>query len=155
MAHEGTRPKGWLGPWISQSHLTPDLLHEAGYEYLLDWCMDDQPVWLRTRSGRILAVPYPQEINDIPAVVTRKVGADEFAEMIIDNFDEMLRQSAKQPLVYGVALHAFIAGQPFRIVHLRRALEHLCRARDRVWFASTGEIAAHFAAHAPIKPEKA
>ncbi|MBV9568192.1 MAG: polysaccharide deacetylase family protein, partial [Hyphomicrobiales bacterium] len=106
-SHEGARPKGWLGPWISQSHLTPDLLHEAGYEYLLDWCMDDQPVWMNTRSGRILAVPYPQEINDIPAVVSRKASADEFAEMIVDNFDEMLEQSADMPLVMGIALHAY------------------------------------------------
>ena len=54
--HEGRPPQGWLGPWISQSHVTPDLLAEAGYRYLLDWCHDDQPVWLRTRGGR----PHPR-----------------------------------------------------------------------------------------------
>ena len=42
---EGRAPEGWLGPWISHSHRTPDLLAEAGYRYLLDWCMDDQPIW--------------------------------------------------------------------------------------------------------------
>ena len=86
-------PQGWLGPWISQSRTTPDLLHEAGYRYLLDWCMDDQPVWMRTRKGRILALPYPQELNDIPMIVGRKIGGDAFADMIVDNFDEMLEQS--------------------------------------------------------------
>src|SRR5947209_11178121 len=35
--HEGSRPRGWLGPWIAQSRLSPDLLKEAGYDYLLDW----------------------------------------------------------------------------------------------------------------------
>ena len=34
--------------WISHSHVTPDLLAEAGYRYLLDWSMDDQPVWFRS-----------------------------------------------------------------------------------------------------------
>ena len=24
--HSGEKPKGWLGPWISESHVTPDLL---------------------------------------------------------------------------------------------------------------------------------
>ena len=24
--HAGVTPKGWLGPWISESHVTPDLL---------------------------------------------------------------------------------------------------------------------------------
>jgi allantoinase len=33
----GAKPKGWLGPWISQSAVTPDLLAEAGYSYHLDW----------------------------------------------------------------------------------------------------------------------
>ena len=62
------RRAGWLGPWISESAVTPDLLAEAGYRYVLDWAMDDQPIFLRTRGGgRLLAVPYPQELNDIPA----------------------------------------------------------------------------------------
>jgi peptidoglycan/xylan/chitin deacetylase (PgdA/CDA1 family) len=48
--HEGKPPRGWLGPWISETERTPDLLHEAGFHYALDWAMDDQPVWLRTRG---------------------------------------------------------------------------------------------------------
>ena len=35
-AEEGRPPEGWLGPWISQSHVTPDLLTHAGYRYQLD-----------------------------------------------------------------------------------------------------------------------
>src|SRR5690606_22830885 len=66
--HEGKSPRGWMAPWMSQSYVTPDLLKEAGYRYMMDWPMDDQPVWLRTRSGPILSVPYPLEINDAPAM---------------------------------------------------------------------------------------
>ena len=51
-AIEGRAPRGWLGPWISESALTPDLLAEAGYAYLLDWTMDDQPVFFRARGER-------------------------------------------------------------------------------------------------------
>ena len=76
----GTSPKGWLGPWISESQHTPDLLAEAGYEYLLDWCHDDQPIWLETRAGRILSVPYPQELNDIPQIVGRRQEAAGFGD---------------------------------------------------------------------------
>lgn len=138
---EGTAPAGWLGPWISQSKLTPDLLHEAGYRYLLDWCHDDQPTWMTTRSGRILSVPYPQEINDIPAIMVRRNSASDFADMIIDNFDEMLDQSRQQPLVMGIALHAYIVGQPFRLRHLRRALAHIADHADQIWLTTTGAIA--------------
>ena len=96
--HEGTRPAGWLGPWIAETPITPDLLHEAGYEYVLDWCADDQPWWLAARGGRILAVPYPQELNDSNAIVARRASAGEFAGMIVDQFDEMREQAARQPL---------------------------------------------------------
>lgn len=140
---EGAPPKGWLGPWISQSCVTPDLLQEAGFRYLLDWCMDDQPVWMATRHGRILAVPYPQELNDIPAIVARKDSPAQFAEAIVDAFDEMLEQSERAPVVMGIALHAYIVGQPHRLRPLRRALAHIAARRDAVWLTTPGAIAAH------------
>ena len=147
--HEGKPPAGWLGPWISESRVTPDLLQEAGYRYLLDWCMDDQPIWFRTRRGRILALPYPQELNDIPMIVGRKLGGDAFADMINDNFDEMLLQSRAQPLVMGIALHPYLLGQPYRLRHLRRALQHIADHRDDIWITTAGAIAAHASALAP------
>ncbi|MEI8147363.1 MAG: polysaccharide deacetylase family protein [Alphaproteobacteria bacterium] len=142
---DGRRPKGWLGPWISQSRVTPDLLHEAGYTYMLDWCMDDQPIWFKTRTGRILAVPYPQELNDIPMIVGRKIGADAFADMIVDNFDEMLEQAASGPLVMGIALHPYLMGQPYRLRHLKRALAHIVAKRNEIYVTTAGAIAAHVA----------
>jgi len=139
--HEGQAPAGWLSPWIAETALTPDLLQEAGYSYLMDWCMDDQPVWLTTRQGHILSLPYPQEINDSAAIMGRQVGAAEFADMVIDQFDELLTQSRGQPLCMGIALHAMVIGQPFRMKHLRRALEHIHRHRGDCWLATAGEIA--------------
>ncbi|MEL6963641.1 MAG: polysaccharide deacetylase family protein [Pseudomonadota bacterium] len=142
---EGRCPKGWLGPWISESRVTPDLLDEAGYDYVLDWCHDDQPVWMATRSGRILAVPYPQELNDIPQIVARNREAAEFADMIIDAFDIMLAESADHPLVMGIALHAYIMGHPHRLKHLARALRAIkAAADDRVWITTAGAINDHY-----------
>jgi peptidoglycan/xylan/chitin deacetylase (PgdA/CDA1 family) len=148
--HEGQAPAGWLSPWIAESHVTPDLLAEAGYRYTLNWCHDDQPTWLRTRSGKpLLSIPYPQEVNDIPAIVVRRMEADAFADMIVDQFNEMLEQSVEQPLVMGIALHPYIVGQPHRLRHLRRALGHIAHPRDRVWLCRAGEIAASAEALAP------
>ena len=143
----GAAPRGWLGPWISQSAVTPDLLQEAGYEYLLDWCHDDQPTWMETRGGRILSVPYPQELNDIPQIVGRKREGAEFADMIIDAFDVMIEESARRPLVMGIALHGYLMGHPHRLKHLARALSHIQRAGgERVWWATAGAINAHYRA---------
>ncbi|MEM8958059.1 MAG: polysaccharide deacetylase family protein [Pseudomonadota bacterium] len=145
LATRGHRPKGWLGPWISQSAVTPDLLQEAGYEYLLDWCHDDQPVWMETRAGRILAIPYPQELNDIPQIVGRKREGAEFGDMICDAFDVMLEESARRPLVMGIALHGYLMGHPHRFKHLARALEYIAETGgDRVWWTTAGAINDHY-----------
>jgi allantoinase len=140
----GNAPAGWASPWIAETALTPDLLQEAGFSYLLDWCMDDQPVWLTTRGGRILSVPYSQELNDSSAIIGRHVGAAEFSGMIIDQFEEMRATPGDQPLVMSVILHAFISGQPFRLRALRRALDHILKSGEPLWLTQPGAIASHF-----------
>ncbi|MBI4182718.1 MAG: polysaccharide deacetylase, partial [Proteobacteria bacterium] len=122
-----------------------DLLKEAGYLYMMDWPVDDQPFWFRTRNGPILSVPYPSEANDSLAMITRRESVRDWTENVIDNFDEMLRQSERQPLVMGVALHTHVLGQPFRLKGLRRVIEHVVRYRDRIWLARPGEIADYVA----------
>ena len=78
-------------------------------------------------------------------IIARQMDAKDFAAMVIDNADEMLEQSRRQPLVMGLALHPYIVGQPYRLRHLRRALAHLAGLRDRgdVWFTTPGEICRH------------
>jgi allantoinase len=139
--NEGKAPAGWLSPWISETHATLDLLKAAGYRYVLDWCSDDQPFWLQTTAGPLLSVPYPQEINDSSTVIGRLVNAQHFADMIIDQFEEMLQQSNDQPVVMGIALHSHISGQPFRLRPLRRALEYIVRKRHLLWLTRAGTIA--------------
>ena len=146
--HEGARPVGWMSPWLSNSTVTMDLLQEAGYRYAMDWTMDDQPIWIRTRQGRILAMPYPIEVNDTRGIVWYRYTADEFADMIVDQFDEMLAQSTRQPLVCPISLHPFVIGRPYRIRRLRRALQHILGHRDGghrdgVWLTRPRDICAH------------
>jgi allantoinase len=148
----GQTPAGWLSPWISESLHTPDLLAETGYGYTLNWCHDDQPHPLRTAStpsGQPLwAVPYPQELNDIPMIITRQMDGKDFAQMIIDQLAEMLEQTQSPkaaPLVMGIALHPYIVGQPYRLRHLRRTLQQVAAARDngQVWMTTPGAIFKH------------
>lgn len=149
LTESGQAAAGWLSPWISESLVTPDLLTETGYGYTLNWCHDDQPVAMHTRSGKPLwAIPYPQELNDIPMIVARQMDGKDFAQMIIDQFDEMLDQCRAPnaaPLVMGIALHPYIVGQAYRLRHLRRALQHIALARDReeIWMTTPGKIYAH------------
>jgi allantoinase len=139
----GVRPTGWMGPGASESGVTPDLLKEAGYTHILDWPMDDQPIWMHTRAGPILSIPYPLELNDAGTLVDRDHSGREFADILVDQFDEMVEQSAEQPLVCAISVHGFIVGQPFRLRPLRQALKHCAehRLKDHVWYTRAGDIA--------------
>lgn len=143
--HWGEAPRGWMAPWMSVSKVTLDLLEEAGFKFVMDWPADDQPLWMKTRRGRIMSVPYPFELNDSPQMLVRQQSPDDFAQAIIDQFEEMLAQSEEQPLVFSLALHAMVVGQPYRLRALRRALQHIVNhpQRDKVWFTRPGEIYAH------------
>jgi hypothetical protein len=101
---------------------------------------------MQTRSGKTLwSIPYPQELNDIPMIMGRHLDGSAFADMVIDNFDEMLAQSQQQSLVMGIALHPYIVGQPYRLRHLRRALQHIAAARDSgaIWVTTPVAICTH------------
>ena len=142
---EGAPPKGWSSPWLAHTPATIDLLASEGYAYLLDLHLDDQPVWLRAENSRLLALPYALELNDSATIIGRQAGAREFADMIIDEFDELHAAARAQPLVMSVVVHSFISGQPFRLRALTRALRHIV-AHDDIWLATPGEIADFIAA---------
>lgn len=145
----GVAPTGWLGPWVSESHVTPDLLQEAGLLYHLDWMLDDQPIWMKTRSGRILAIPYVRPTNDLPLMHRYQLTPEQYADILIDQFDEMLLQSQSAPLVFCLSFHPYFCGHAFRLKHLRRVYKHILSHADKVWLARTGEVAAHIAGLAP------
>jgi len=137
---EGARPGGWSSPWLTHTPQTIDLLRACGYRYLLDLRADDRPVWLTTAHGPLLSIPYALELNDSSSMIGRQVGASEFADMIVDEFDELLTASEEQPLVMSIVLHSFISGVPFRLRQITRALEHLARRREQVWFTQPHQI---------------
>jgi peptidoglycan/xylan/chitin deacetylase (PgdA/CDA1 family) len=149
--HEQRPPAGWMTPLMMPSAVTLDLLKEAGYRYVLDWPCDDQPYWMRTRAGPLLNVPYPVETNDFVPILQLHHDPLQFVATVVRQFEELLDQSARQPLVFALSLHTMVSGQPHRLRALREGLRHMLGHRDfgRVWLTRPGEIAAHCAALPP------
>jgi peptidoglycan/xylan/chitin deacetylase (PgdA/CDA1 family) len=143
--HAGVRPRGWLGPALTESHHTLDLLAEAGVGYVADWCNDDQPYLMNTRAGPIVAMPYTLEVGDIPVFLERGGTGADFYQLIVDQFDVLWEEGAENARILSIALHPFLAGHPFRARYLDRALAHM-KERDGVWFATGGEILDWFTA---------
>lgn len=148
-AEEGRAPAGWMGPWVNETAHTPDLLAEAGLRYTLDWPIDDQPVWLQTRTQPLLALPYARPTNDITALHGAKLAPRLWVETLFDAFDGMLEASRSRPLVFNLSLHPYLVGHAFRLQPLKRFLAHLAAHRHDIWLATPGEIACHAMALPP------
>jgi len=135
----GRRPRGWLGSGLTETYNTLDILAEEGVVYCGDWNSDDQPYRMKVKTGRLYSVPYCMEINDIPLFIRKGYTGEQYLQSVVDQFDALYADSAKQPRVMGIPLHPMITGQPLRIKYLERALAHM-NQRDKVWFATGSEI---------------
>ena len=135
----GRRPRGWLGPSLAETHSTLDILAEEGVEYCGDWNSDDQPYPMKVRTGRMFSIPYCMEINDIPLIIRKGYTGEQYLQSVVDQFDTLYADSAKQPRVLGLPLHPMITGQPLRSRYFERALAHM-KKHERVWFATGSEI---------------
>jgi peptidoglycan/xylan/chitin deacetylase (PgdA/CDA1 family) len=78
----GRRPRGWLSPGLRETLDTPDLLAQAGIDYLFDWCLDDLPNWMRTAGRPLLALPYALELNDSVIHAVEKHATGEFSRRL-------------------------------------------------------------------------
>jgi allantoinase len=133
----GKPPRGWLGPGLTETWETPDLLKEEGYDYVADWVLDDQPVWLKTRSTPIVNIPYTQECNDVAMMLIQHHPASEYANRAIDQFEQIYTDAADSARVMALVLHPYIMGAPHRLKYFRRAIETIRRRPDVLFW--TGE----------------
>jgi peptidoglycan/xylan/chitin deacetylase (PgdA/CDA1 family) len=133
----GRRPRGWLGPGLTETWETPDLLKEEGYDYVADWVLDDQPVWLKTKTTPIVNVPYTQECNDVAMMLIQHHKASEYYDRAIDQFDQLHADSAESARVMALVVHPYIMGAPHRLKYFRRIVETLRQQADIVFM--TGE----------------
>jgi peptidoglycan/xylan/chitin deacetylase (PgdA/CDA1 family) len=138
-AFTGRRPRGWLGPGLTETWETPDLLVEAGYDYVCDWVLDDQPVVLKTRTKPIVNIPYTQECNDVAMMLIQHHQAIEYYQRAMDQFEQIHADSAHSARVMALVVHPYIMGAPHRLKYYRRALEEM-RARKDVLFWTGEEI---------------
>jgi allantoinase len=132
----GRKMHGWLGPGLSETWHTLDLLKQAGCSYVADWVNDDLPY--RMNNG-LHSIPYSIELNDMPLYNAPSISNEEFLKRIVETFDVLYEEGAKGGRVMGLALHPFLIGAPGRIRILDKALAHMAAHRD-VWFARGHEI---------------
>jgi peptidoglycan/xylan/chitin deacetylase (PgdA/CDA1 family) len=134
----GQPPRGWLGPGLTETWETPDLLQEAGYDYVCDWVLDDQPVQLKTRSGKsITNIPYTQECNDVAMMLIQHHPAREYYDRAMDQFEQLYEDSRESARVMALVVHPYIMGAAHRLKWFRKVFERISARKDVLFW--TGE----------------
>jgi allantoinase len=135
----GKRPVGWIGPNLSETFSTRDILLEEGMQYVMEWCNDDQPYLMRLKKGSLVSVPYSVDTNDLPAFNYAQLTPLGFYERVKEQFDVLYEEGATSGTVMGITLHPFVIGVPFRIKCLDKILQHITSQKN-LWLATPSEI---------------
>ena len=135
----GVRPRGWMSPGWSETFDTPDLLREAGIEWVCQWVVDDLPAWLETKHGRLVAIPYGLDINDSVIYAIEKHSSPEMKlriEQAVRTFEREIREQAR-PRILTIPLHPHLSGVPHRIGYLTEAIDALMARQDTIFLCGS------------------
>jgi len=144
----GTRPRGWLGPGLRESHTTPETLKAAGVDYVFDWVVDDLPNWLTTANGPLLSLPYNLELNDSIIYAVEKHSSEEMFNRVKSTAELFTREALKRPRVLTLGLHPHLIGVPHRFGSFERMLDLLMKTPGTC-FVQGHDIADWYSAQVP------
>ena len=141
----GAPPRGWYTGRCSVNTLR--LTAETGaFDWISDAYDDDLPYWIEVGARDQLVIPYTLEANDMRfATAPGWVTGGDFGQYLIDSYDMLHEEGGR---MMSVGLHCRLAGRPGKAAGLKRFLDHVA-AKGGAWFATRGQIAAHWAAHHP------
>ena len=145
----GQRPTGWLGPEYGESSRTPQLLAQAGLQYVCDWVNDEQPYRLTTSTGELFALPLMLELDDVHALWERRLRTPRYGRLLQEGFDRLYTDGAHSGRLLVIHVHPWLMGQPFRIRYLDEALHAMMR-RQGVWAAQGGTIIEWYRQQQPV-----
>ena len=123
--YSGRRTVGWMGPGLTETMETPELLAAAGIRYIADWVIDDEPCTIRTARGDLVTMPYTLELNDIAMMVVQHHAGQEFVTRCMDYFERLYLEGRERAKVMAIAVHPYISGVPHRIKYFETVFREL------------------------------
>ena len=142
----GQRIRGYLAPALTHTERTLDLIAEYDFWYSCDLFQDDQPQPVKTRTGKLMSMPYSLEVNDVITYGALAMSAERYADVLMRHFDQLLEEGAESGTVMCIPLHAYLVSQPHRIAAFEEALAYIT-GHSEVWVTTAAEIAGYYRDH--------
>lgn len=140
----GDRIRGYLAPALTHTERTLDLIAEYDFWYSCDLFQDDQPQPLKTKTGKLVSMPYSLEVNDVITYSVQGWSPQRYTDILIRHFDQLLEEGEESGTVMCIPLHAYLVSQPHRLRIFEDALKHIASHRDDIWITTGAEIADYF-----------
>ena len=140
----GSRPLGWY-TGRSSVHTLELVMEDGGFIYASDTYADDLPYWLPGSRGRVLAIPYTLDANDMRFATPQGFNSgDQFFAYLRDSFDVLYAEGeAGAARMMSVGLHCRLVGRPGRAASLARFLDYV-KSKPKVWLPRRIDIARHW-----------
>lgn len=146
-AATGKRIRGYLAPALTHTERTFDLIAENDFWYTCDLFQDDQPQPIKTKTGKLVSMPYSLEVNDVITYGPQAMTPARYTDILKRHFDQLLEEGEASGTVMCIPLHAYLVSQPHRIGPFEEALKHITAHKDDIWITTGAEIAAHYREH--------
>ena len=143
-ASTGHLPRGWIGQDFGETPRTPELVAEAGFDYIGDWPNDDQPYRMTTPTP-LVSLPCHCDLDDVQLFWLRQIGTHRYPGYVADAVDRLCAEGLKSGRMLSLGVHPWLFGMAHRIRYLDDALATVA-GRGDIWRATGGEIVDAFAA---------
>jgi allantoinase len=140
----GQRIRGYLAPALTHTERTLDLIADNDFWYTCDLFQDDQPQPIKTKTGKLVSMPYSLEVNDVITYSVMGYTPDQYTDILKRHFDQLLEEGEQSGTVMCIPLHAYLVSQPHRLRCFEEALKHIASHSDDVWITTGQEVAEFF-----------
>jgi peptidoglycan/xylan/chitin deacetylase (PgdA/CDA1 family) len=114
-------PRGWISPRCTPSFETASIVRTAGLDWHADYFDADLPRQIDVPAGRLTAIPFTMDVNDLPHSVRYGNDPSSFVKTLADALDGYALTS-KQPACLDITVHAHVYGRAPGAVAFREAL---------------------------------
>jgi peptidoglycan/xylan/chitin deacetylase (PgdA/CDA1 family) len=137
----GQPPVGWCSPALQPSAHSVDLLLEEGFVYSMDFADDDIPYVVERPAGRLVAIPYQYDLNDMGLYAYTRQPPSVYFEFFKRKFDYLYAEGvAGDPKMLNATVHAQLFGRAFGASVLEECIRY-AQQFSGVWFARRDDIA--------------
>jgi len=136
----GFTPVGYNANWLRRGENTLKILQELGFLYHIDDLSRDEPFIIQVNQKDFAVVPYTLRNNDIELIEGKNFSADQFANQVKLEFDQLYAESAKKRRQMSISFHDRIGGTP-QMVQVANELLSYMKKHPGVTFKRKDEIA--------------